>query len=42
MLSGPMDYTPGVLGLVGPGGKTFNSTQARQLANFAVRIVPRR
>ena len=36
MLSGPFDYTPGILSLVGAKGKPFNSTQARQLANFVV------
>jgi alpha-glucosidase len=40
MLSGPMDYTPGILSLVGAGGKTFNSTQAKQLANFVVIYSP--
>ncbi|MDB5457583.1 MAG: alpha-glucosidase, partial [Caulobacter sp.] len=40
MLSGPMDYTPGVLSLVGADGKTFNSTQAKQLANFVVIYSP--
>jgi alpha-glucosidase len=36
MLSGPFDYTPGILSLVGAKGKPFLSTQARQLANFVV------
>jgi alpha-glucosidase len=40
MLSGPMDYTPGVLSLVGKDGKAFNSTQAKQLANFVVVYSP--
>ncbi|MEX5746534.1 glycoside hydrolase family 97 protein [Massilia sp. X63] len=40
MLSGPMDYTPGVLSLVGADGKAFNSTQAKQLANFVVIYSP--
>lgn len=40
MLSGPMDYTPGVLSLVGAGGKTFNSTQAKQLADYVVIYSP--
>jgi alpha-glucosidase len=40
MLSGPMDYTPGVVSLVGKGGKVFNSTQAKQLANFVVIYSP--
>lgn len=40
MLSGPMDYTPGVLSLAGAGGRKFNSTQAKQLANFVVIYSP--
>jgi len=40
MLSGPMDYTPGVLSLMGADGKTFNSTQAKQLANYVVIYSP--
>lgn len=40
MLSGPMDYTPGILSLVGADGKVFNSTQAKQLANFVVIYSP--
>ncbi|MGH8855555.1 MAG: glycoside hydrolase family 97 protein [Telluria sp.] len=40
MLSGPMDYTPGILSLVGADGKAFNSTQAKQLANFVVIYSP--
>ena len=40
MLSGPMDYTPGVLSLAGADGKVFNSTQAKQLANFVVIYSP--
>jgi alpha-glucosidase len=36
MLSGPFDYTPGILSLVGEKGRPFNSTQAKQLANFVV------
>ena len=36
MLSGPFDFTPGLLSLVGQDGRTFNSTQARQLADFVV------
>lgn len=40
MLSGPMDYTPGIVSLVGADGKTFNSTQAKQLANFVVIYSP--
>jgi alpha-glucosidase len=40
MLSGPLDYTPGVLSLEGADGKPFNSTQAKQLANFVVIYSP--
>ena len=40
MLSGPMDYTPGVLSLKGADGRWFNSTQAKQLANFVVIYSP--
>lgn len=40
MLSGPMDYTPGVVSLVGADGKVFNSTQAKQLANYVVIYSP--
>jgi alpha-glucosidase len=40
MLSGPMDYTPGVLSLKGADGKWFNSTQAKQLANYVVIYSP--
>jgi alpha-glucosidase len=40
MLSGPFDYTPGILSLQGAGGKPFNSTQAKQLANFVVIYSP--
>jgi alpha-glucosidase len=40
MLSGPMDYTPGVLSLAGKEGRTFNSTQAKQLANYVVIYSP--
>ena len=34
MLSGPMDYTPGVLSLEGRGGRPIASTLARQLALY--------
>ncbi len=34
MLSGPMDYTPGVLSLEGRGGRQLASTRARQLALY--------
>ena len=40
MLSGPMDYTPGVLSLKGADGRWFNSTQAKQLANFVAIYSP--
>ena len=40
MLSGPLDYTPGVLSLQGADGKQFNSTQAKQLANYVVIYSP--
>ena len=40
MLSGPFDYTPGILSLVGAKGKPFLSTQAKQLANFVVIYSP--
>lgn len=34
MLSGPMDFTPGVLSLQGRDGQPMNSTMARQLALY--------
>lgn len=40
MLSGPMDYTPGVLSLDGAGGRKLNSTQAKQLALYVVLYSP--
>jgi alpha-glucosidase len=40
MLSGPMDFTPGVLSLRGAGGKRFNSTVAKQLALYVVLYSP--
>lgn len=40
MLSGPFDYTPGILSLKGADGKVFNSTQAKQLANFVLIYSP--
>ncbi|MBA3941038.1 MAG: alpha-glucosidase, partial [Sphingopyxis sp.] len=36
MLSGPMDFTPGIVSLTGKGGREIPSTLARQLANFVV------
>jgi len=40
MLSGPMDFTPGVLSLVGRGGQKFKSTIAKQLALYVVLYSP--
>ena len=40
MLSGPMDYTPGVLSLTGKGGMPIQSTLARQLALYVVMYSP--
>ncbi|HEY0956488.1 MAG TPA: glycoside hydrolase family 97 protein [Roseateles sp.] len=40
MLSGPMDYTPGVLSLNGAGERRLNSTQAKQLALYVVLYSP--
>ncbi|MRW90434.1 glycoside hydrolase family 97 protein [Duganella sp. FT80W] len=40
MLSGPMDYTPGILSLEGVKGRPINSTQAKQLASFVVIYSP--
>jgi alpha-glucosidase len=40
MLSGPMDFTPGVLSLTGANGKKFNSTMAKQLALYVVLYSP--
>jgi alpha-glucosidase len=40
MLSGPMDFTPGVLSLTGANGKRFNSTAAKQLALYVVLYSP--
>jgi alpha-glucosidase len=40
MLAGPMDYTPGVLSLVGRGGQRIPSTIARQLALYVVIYSP--
>jgi alpha-glucosidase len=34
MLAGPMDFTPGVLGLVGDNGMPFSSTLAKQLGLY--------
>ena len=40
MLSGPMDFTPGVLGLVGRGNTPILSTLAKQLALYVVIYSP--
>lgn len=40
MLSGPMDYTPGVLSLKGRDGRDIPSTIARQLALYVVLYSP--
>jgi alpha-glucosidase len=40
MLSGPMDFTPGVLSLQGAGGKRIQSTVAKQLALYVVLYSP--
>jgi len=40
MLSGPMDYTPGILSLTGRGGTPIPSTMARQLALYVLIYSP--
>jgi alpha-glucosidase len=40
MLSGPFDYTPGIVSLTGKNGRPIPSTLARQLANFVVIYSP--
>jgi alpha-glucosidase len=40
LLSGPMDFTPGIVSLTGKGGREIPSTLARQLANFVVIYSP--
>ncbi len=40
MLAGPMDFTPGVLSLIGAGGKRLQSTVAKQLALYVVLYSP--
>lgn len=40
MLAGPFDFTPGVLSLVGQGGRPFQSTIAKQLALYVVLYSP--
>ncbi len=40
MLAGPMDFTPGVVSLLGRGGMKFQSTLAKQLAQYVVIYSP--
>ena len=40
MLSGPMDYTPGVLSLKGKGGRDLQTTLAKELALYIVIYSP--
>ncbi len=40
MLSGPMDYTPGIVSLDGARGRQLNSTQAKQLALYVALYSP--
>jgi len=40
MLSGPMDYTPGIVSLDGARGRRLNSTQAKQLALYVALYSP--
>ncbi len=40
MLAGPMDFTPGVVSLKGRGGMPFQSTLAKQLAQYVVIYSP--
>lgn len=40
MLSGPMDYTPGIVSLTGKDGRRIPSTLAKQLANYVVIYSP--
>ncbi|TBR14581.1 MAG: glycoside hydrolase family 97 protein [Lysobacter sp.] len=40
MLAGPMDFTPGVVSLKGRNGQPFQSTLARQLADYVVLYSP--
>ena len=40
MLTGPMDFTPGVLSLSGAGGRRIQSTIAKQLALYVVLYSP--
>lgn len=40
MLSGPFDYTPGILSLEGRNGRPLNSTLAKQLAHYVTIYSP--
>jgi alpha-glucosidase len=40
MLAGPMDYTPGIVSLMGKGGQRIPSTLAKQLALYVVLYSP--
>ena len=40
MLSGPFDYTPGILSLVGRNNRPLNSTLAKQLAHYVTIYSP--
>lgn len=40
MLSGPLDYTPGIVSLEGRGGRPIPNTLARQLADYVVLYSP--
>jgi alpha-glucosidase len=40
MLAGPMDFTPGVVSLLGRNGQKFQSTLAKQLAQYVVLYSP--
>ena len=40
MLSGPMDFTPGVLSLVGKGGQPIQATEAKELALYVAIYSP--
>ena len=40
MLSGPMDYTPGIVSLTGKAGRPIPTTLARQLADYVVIYSP--
>jgi alpha-glucosidase len=40
LLAGPMDFTPGVLSLLGKGGQAIQSTEAKQLALYVVIYSP--